>query len=114
HYTNGVYTNTTYSYTWTDVAGVKRYTLSGTHNSEAGTPPLTNHYYFATASELAWTMYLLEHMQAQLTLGGSIAFDLKGSDWGRVAPGHLTLHLGGATVELGAQDIADMRIDQGM
>src|SRR5262249_41983960 len=113
HYTNGVYQNTSYNYTWTDVAGVKRYVISGSHRSQAGTPALKDPYYFATAGELAWTMSLLDHLQAQLTLGGAIPFQLKGGDHLRVAPGHLTLCLGGQTAELDAQDIAAMNINQG-
>jgi hypothetical protein len=113
HYTNGVYQNTTYTYTWTDVAKQKRFVIQGSHRYEKGNPPAKDPYHFALASELAWTVYLLNQSEAQLTLGGKITFRLKGNDVIKIAPDYLKLDIRGQVEELSARDIGDARIDAG-
>src|SRR5205807_398476 len=113
HYTNGVYQNTTYNYTWTDVAKQKRFLIQGSHRHEKGSPPAKDPYHFALASELAWTVYLLNQSEAQLTLGGKITFRLKGNDVIKIARDYLKLDIRGRVEELSARDIGDARIDQG-
>ena len=46
HYTNGVYQNTAYSFTWSDAKGRKCYTHSGSHRNQNGTPPANDVYHF--------------------------------------------------------------------
>lgn len=113
HYVNGGYQGTNYTFTWTDINGVTRYVLSGRHNSEPGTPALTHPYYLATSAEFAWTMHLLGQLEAQLNLGGSVAFSLGGRDYVRVSPGRLELSLKGEVIECAAEDVAEARVDQG-
>jgi hypothetical protein len=113
HYTNGVYQNTTYTYTWTDVAKQKQFVIAGSHRNEKGHPPAKDPYHFALASELAWTLYRLNQIDAQLTLGSKITFHLKGKDVIKIAPDYLKLDVRGAVEELSARDIGDARIDAG-
>ncbi len=114
HYTNGAYQGTNYSFTWTDIAGVKRYVISGRHNSEKGTPALTHEYYYAAAAEFAWTLHLLGQMEAKLTLGGAVTFNLNQHDWVRVSPGHLRFSFKGDTIDCPVEEIGQARVDQGM
>ena len=114
HYTNGVYQNTTYSYTWSDVTGRKRYSLSGSYRSEQGNPSAKSPYHFASAAERAWTLYLLNQVQAQLNTSGTIFFGLGGKNWVRLGPEYIGLHFNGQTTECQAADIAAVRIEQGM
>jgi hypothetical protein len=113
HYTNGVYQNTTYTYTWTDVAKQKRFVIQGSHRHEKGNPPAKDPYHFALASELAWTVYLLNQSEAQIALGGKITFRLKGNDQIKIARDYLKLDVRGQVEELSARDIGDARIEQG-
>jgi hypothetical protein len=113
HYTNGAYTHTAYSYTWTDVTGRPRFTVAGSHNSEQNTPPAKDLFHFATAAEKAWTIYLLHQVQAQLKTSGSIYFGLGGKDWVRLSEDCITLNFKGKTTECHADDIGQVKIDQG-
>ena len=87
HYHNGVYQNTTYTHTWTDVGGRKRYTISGSYNKKVGFPPSTDYFHYARAAEFAWTFYLLEQTFHQLELSGGVTFHLGGNQWIRLGPG---------------------------
>lgn len=114
HYTNGVYQNTTYSYTWSDVTGRKRYQLSGSFRSEQGNPSAKSPFHFAFAAERAWTLYLYGQVQAQLKTSGTIYFGLGGRNWVRLGEEYISLHFNGETTECRADDIAQVRIEQGM
>jgi hypothetical protein len=114
HYVNGAYTGTNYAFNWTDVNRYKVFSLTGTFHSEVGTPVAKDPFYFATAAEVAWSVYLLDNVQAQLSSGGSIKFGLKGGDSIRVGPGFLLLEMGGDRIKLEGDDIANVRIDQGV
>ena len=114
YYRNGVYQNTSFAYTWYDVGGRKRYTISGAHNSHNNTPPPTHYYHFAKAAEFAWTVYLSEDVDRQLQLSGSIPFHLTGGQWLRIGRGFLTLGLGGQPVELDARDIGAVQVQKGV
>lgn len=114
HYTNGVYQGTHYSFTWTDIGGRSRFAIAGQHRSEAGTPANKDQYHFATASERAWTIYLLNQVGAQLKMSGTIFFGLGGKNWVKLGERRITLHMSGETTECDADDIAEVRIYQGM
>ncbi len=114
HYYNGVYTGTHYSFVWTDVNKLKVFALAGSYRSQEGNPAAKDPYHFAVSAELAWSLYLLDQVQPQLTSGGSVKFSLRGGDWIRVGPGYLVLSIRGKKIELGGQDIARVRIDQGV
>jgi hypothetical protein len=113
HYTNGVYTHTAYNFTWTDVGGRVRFVINGSHKSEGNTPPTRHQFHFATAAERAWTIYLLMQVQAQIKLGGTIYFGLGGKNWVRLGKELIKLHMNGETTECYADEIAQVRIEQG-
>ena len=114
YYRNGVYQNTSFTFTWYDVGGRKRYTITGSHNSQNSTPAPTHYFHFAKAAELAWTVYLLDDVDRQLQLSGAIPFKLTGSQWIRLGKGFLTLGLSGEPVELDAADVGAVQVQKGV
>jgi hypothetical protein len=113
HYTNNVYQGTNYNFTWTDLGGRVRFVITGTHRSEQGTPPAKDAYHFATAAERAWTFYLLDQVMTQLKMSGTVFFGLGGKNWVKLSERHITLHFNGETTECDADEMAEVRIDQG-
>jgi hypothetical protein len=113
HYTNGVYQNTSYSFTWSDVTGRKRYALAGSHNNQAGNPPAKHPFHFASAAERAWSMYLWVQIQPQLRTEGAILFRLGGKNWVRLGKGYIRLFFNGEETDCGVEDIDQVRLDQG-
>jgi hypothetical protein len=114
HYTNGVYQGTHYSFSWTDIGGRSRFVIAGQHRSEAGTPANKDQYHFATSSERAWTIYLLNQVSAQLKMSGTIYFGLGGKNWVKLGERRIILYMSGVTTECDADEIAEVRIYQGM
>jgi hypothetical protein len=113
HYRNGSYQHTNYSYTWTDIGGQQRYVISGTHHSEAGTPPSDDPLHYATGSEMAWTMYLLAGASQQIELGSPVLFNLRGGRWIRLQAGVITLNLGGEPQDWQAEEVRLVEVKQG-
>ena len=113
-YVNGVYQGTNYTFTWTDGDGRTRFTISGTHHSERGTPPPKDAYHFASAAELAWSNYLLRLVPEQLKEDNAIYFSLGGSDWVRIGPGFLDLCVKGQTIHCDADEIDTVNLNQGI
>jgi hypothetical protein len=114
HYRNGVYQNTTYTFTWTDVGGRQRYQISGSHTKKDGNPPSTDYYHFARAAEFAWTMYLIDDAHRQIELSGGVKFHVGRNQWIRVGPGKLTFALGGVEDEWDAHDVGAATVHQGV
>lgn len=114
HYVNGIYNGTRYAFNWTDADNRRVYSIGGTYHSEAGTPKASDQYYFALAAELAWSEYLLERFRTKLADGGSIKFALRGNDWVRIGPGLLVLNRRGDKIDFEGDDIARVRISQGV
>lgn len=112
-YHNGVYQGTSYAFTWTDIGGRPRFVITGVFRHEAGNPPDKDPYYFGTAAEVAWTVYLANQMQAQLSLQGTIYFGLGGKNWLRIGERQLILHQNDATVEWSADELAEVRVEKG-
>lgn len=113
-YTNGVYQGTDYSFVWSDIGGRARHTISGTHNSEQNNPDATDDYHYALAAEFAWSRYLFDQVQREITTKGEARFNLGGRDYVAVGPDWLCLKLGGKTVERNVEDIQSVTIDQGV
>ena len=114
YYRNGVYQNTSFAFTWYDVGGRKRYVINGTHNSQNNTPPPTHYFHFARAAEFAWTVYLLDDVDRQMQLSGSIPFQLTNGQWIRLGKGFLTLGLSEQPVELDAADVGAVQVQKGV
>jgi hypothetical protein len=114
HYYNGAYTGTSYSHTWNDVGGRKRYVISGRHKSEKGNPPSTDPYQYARAAEVQWTIYLLEETFRTIELNGTVLFNLTGAQWIRLGKGFMILSTGGDGEQWDAEEISQVNVHQGV
>lgn len=113
HYTNGAYQHTNYTYTWNDINGNTRFTITGQHNSEAGNPPTHHAFHFARASEIAWTLFLLEDAYNKVRSNGSIQFNLAGGDWIKVFDDGLKIKVGGVKEEWSLKEIRSVTVNAG-
>jgi hypothetical protein len=114
HYKNGVYQNTTYTFTWTDVGGRQRFRINGSHRNKEGNPPAADHYHFARAAEFAWTMYLLDDAHRQVQVAGGVKFQVGKGQWVRLSPGKLSFALGGEEQEWEADEVGAAIVQQGV
>jgi hypothetical protein len=90
-YTNGVYTGTSYTFTWTDAGGRKRYRLSGTYHGEKKPPKPKDPYHFAHRAEVAWSFFLFDRAGRALEQEGAIRFNLGGASWLALGPGFVDI-----------------------
>ncbi len=114
HYTNGVYQNTAYTYTWTDVGGRTHHVISGSHTSEAGTPPTADAYNYARGAETAWTVYLLDGAWGQVKRGHTVLFNLTGGQWIRLGEGLIVFSGGGQPEEWRADEVRAASVQKGV
>jgi hypothetical protein len=113
-YHHGIYTGTSYHFTWTDDAGRKVFKLAGQYRAGKKPPKPADPYHFARAAEASWSVYLLDHAQQQLVRFGAIQFRLGGADRVDVGPGFIDLHLKGRSERCAAQEIGAISISQGV
>ena len=113
-YYNGAYTGTTYTYTWSDVGGRKRYVITGRHKSEKASPPSTDPYQFGRAAEIAWTIYLLDETYRAIELRGTVLFNLTGGQWLRLGQGYMIVSTSGDGEQWNADEIAIVTVAQGV
>jgi hypothetical protein len=115
HYIHGIYSGTTYSFSWSNANGQKVYQLKGKHNSSKGTPKSpANPFYFARSAEIAWSNYLLDQVQAQLKQYGFIHFNIKAGQYVRVGPGWLEFSLKNDVARIAKADIKTCRLASGV
>ncbi len=115
HYTNGVYTGTTFGFHWYPHEGGKPvYNINGRHNSNLKTPPLKNSYNFARAVEASWIKYLIPRLDEQLQKQGYINFYMGDGRWARLGPGFLEIvDKKGEVSRCEAADIGSAKIASG-
>lgn len=113
HYTNGVYTGTTYSYDWKDHRGERRFKLSGTYRSKEGNPKPKDPFHFAQAGEIAWSNYLLDILQDELEQHGTIEFKVNKRDCVRIGPGFLEFDFKGMTQRVESEQIRTLQVSGG-
>lgn len=113
HYQNGAYQNTRYTYTWTDINGVTRFVITGSHNSEAGTPASTDPFHFARSGEIAWSNFLLGLAHRQVELGNPIRFNLTGGDWIKLGKESIEFKVGGTKDEWRVNEVREVRVNAG-
>jgi len=112
-YRNGVYQGTDYTHTWSDAKGTAHFALAGTHSSENGLPAATDPYLFAHASEIAWSVYLLDRADEELNRAGYLNFNISGRDYVRVAPNWIEFSFGGKQERRASSDIAGVALNAG-
>jgi hypothetical protein len=114
HYVNGAYTGTDYVFTWTDVAGQKRYVFRGRYRSSEGNPKASDPFHFGRAAEMAWTGYLLPGALRQLDMGGAVLFLLSKGNWIRVGREALHFSINGTEGEWDVRDLGGVNIKDGV
>lgn len=92
HFTNGVYSGTSFGFYWYPHEGGKAvYKIAGRHRANLKTPPLGNAYNFARAVEVAWINYLIPKLDAELSQKGYINFYMGDKRWARLGRGFLDI-----------------------
>ena len=115
HFTNGVYTGTTFTFTWYPHEGKKAiYQITGRHTANLKVPPLKNIYNFARAVEGSWSRFLLPILDDQLKKQGYINFYMGDGRWARLGPGFLDIvDKKGEVHRCAAADIGSAKIASG-
>lgn len=113
HYLNGAYTGTHYTFNWTNPQGRRVLLLKGKHMGQNGDPKSGDPYYFANASEIAWSMYLLNRADAELAQNGSLQFRIDAKKAVIVGPGFIEFHFNGRVDRCDAPDIKSITLNQG-
>lgn len=114
-YYNGVYTGTSYTFTWTDDAGNRAFKLSGTYRGENKPPKPKDPFHLAMMAEHAWSAFLFDRVVATLESVGAVRFNLTGKRYVAVGPGFLDLFVAGNEAErIEAKEIGGLEIDSGV
>lgn len=114
HYKNGSYRYTSYNYQWTQ-QGSKGYTIAGTHNSKSGNPLHSHEWHFANSAEGAWTRFLLDFVNQDLTQRGYVEFPMAGNpQMVRVGQGFLEFVTNKGEIQRAAvNDMKDIELESG-
>ena len=113
-YVNGVYSGTSYHFTWTDAANKRKFRLSGSYRGEKQPPKAKDPYHFALAAETAWSVHLFESLRPELEAKGCFHFPLTGQDWIEVGPGYFEFSRKGNRERWEAAEIGDVSISDGV
>jgi hypothetical protein len=114
NYKNGIYQNTSYSFTWTDADRQIVYTLSGSYYAKDGLPDSDSTYHFALAAEQAWTNHLMETNERDFAAQKPVRFNLQGKDYLIIAPGQIELQTKGQTTTCSVAEIDRFEIKKGV
>jgi hypothetical protein len=113
HYVNGVYTQTTYDYTWTGPGHRGDWRAKGSYRQRKKGLRAGELFRYVQAAEFAWSLHYLERANKYLSSEGSIPFAV--DEWRvvRVGAGFLEFHFGGEPLRLTREDIASVSLGQG-
>ena len=112
-YVNGVYAGTNYAFSWTDQAGRTKLKLSGSFNSQKGTPKPKSPWYFVQAAEIAWINYPLRGADEELARTGELTFHVDKKKTVVLGPGFIEFHFGGRVDRCEAGDIKSIQLQNG-
>lgn len=113
HYLNGVYTGTTYNYTWTGPDRQRLWRLKGRYHQQKKGLKAGEPFRYLQAAEFAWSVHYLERANSVLNKEGSIPFRVDEARVVRVGPGFLEFHFGGEPIRLTPEDIASVTLGGG-
>ena len=115
HFTNGIYTSTTYDYSWYDASNRKVFSLNGSYSKKDGPPDDTNHdFYLADGAEVAWTRHYLKRCLAQLEQGRPVSFNIRsGGIRIDIGQSHFALTKGSGTEQWSLSDLRGLDVDKG-
>jgi hypothetical protein len=113
NYHNGIYTGTSYTYTWKRPDGSTALRLNGTYSSKEGTPKIKDAYWFARAGEVAWNSYQLDLINEDLEKMGYVEFPINKTDAVRVGRGFLEFVWKGEIARINVDEVRDIRLNSG-
>jgi hypothetical protein len=110
HFQKGVYSGTTYRYSWNNDAGTAVYVLAGQHNSHLRLPPLQDKYRFALAAEEGWSAYLLAAILPRIEAGETYLFRLQKRNSITVSKDFLELEINKKVQRLTSNQISEVKV----
>jgi hypothetical protein len=115
HIKNGRYNYTNYYFYWYPPESEKAiYEITGSHSTDAKTPPPGNPYNFARAAESAWYDYLIPKIDAELAQNGFIKFYMGHRRWACVGRGFIEIvDKEGKSSRCEADDIGSAKLETG-
>jgi hypothetical protein len=115
HYTNGIYTGTSYTFVWTDTQGRTLCSLAGQHKGKNGLPKAKDKYHFGHAAEIAWTEFLFDRAADELARNGAITFNITSNKSVGIGPGFIEFHWrGNPPQRFEAGEIGKLDLSEGM
>ena len=114
NFTSGVYTGTSFNFSFHRNDGEKPLAILGSYSAkEASGAPRSSLIYFAFNAESSWTTFRLGKMDAELASHGAIHFGINKKDWIQVGDGFIELFFKGERERLAAADLTSVALDQG-
>ncbi|MEL7499828.1 MAG: hypothetical protein AAFN77_19650 [Planctomycetota bacterium] len=114
HFTNGVYTGTSYSYSWHDADGRSLMTLGGNYHGQDGVPKkLDSPYFFALVCEAIYNENAIQRMADEFERNGFVSFNIAKNKKVKVGDGYLEFDFGGKVDRVSSEDIKSLSIDSG-
>ena len=116
HYTNGVYTGTSYSHVWTDAEGKKRYKLAGKYTGERKPPRASQSPFHSLRRrrKSPGAASLLERALEELNTKGAIRFNVGRNNWVAIGSGFIDLHMDGHDARCTREEIAGISLNGGI
>ena len=119
NYSNAIYTNTTYGFTWYDQTGAKIFSQDGVFrgNSEGLPKKIIDPYFFALSAQQAYNEFVTERMAKEFEKNGVVEFSIHGfkkQDSVRVGDGFLEFDFKGQVDRVEADDIKRIKIEEGV
>lgn len=112
-YHNGVYTGTTYRFIWRSTDNQVLLKLNGSFSAKNGAPKAHDAFWFASAAEVAWTMFAYQRVKQQYKANGYVEFVLDSSDAIRVHEDALEFVHRGTSTWIRNDEIKEMSIHAG-
>lgn len=111
-FVNGVYSGTTYDYTWRDASGRVLMKLAGQYRDDGALEP-HDPVQLAFAAEAAWSVHRIAHFDRMIAQEGVARFSC-GRDWIGVGKGFLEIGARGASERIAVSDTKDIHFEQGV
>ncbi|MDY6899438.1 MAG: hypothetical protein SWZ49_15360 [Cyanobacteriota bacterium] len=114
HFTNGVYTKTSYIFTWNKANGETVFSINGEYASREDKPSALDPYYFALAAEKAWSLFKFELLHQELKQNGKVTFNVGNNDAIVIGQGYVELIKKGKPSRLDGNEIKQIGLSRGM
>jgi hypothetical protein len=112
-YYNGIYTGTSYDFSFYSPARQRIWRLNGTHREKKKVKANTA-LNFLVATEHAWNRHFLKRVQGEFEKTGGVTFLVDNAGHSvRLLPGAIELHFKGEPVRLTPADIKSLGLNQG-